>query len=320
MELNGTNNSNLTFKRGEVYFVDPTGCEVGSEQRNKRPAVVVSNNLGNTFSKTVEVVYITTATKAKLPTHISIDKNPRLHGIVLCESVYTVDKSRLLERVTELTQNQMCSIDKALCISLDITKKSANDNEKVADIAIEKTSIEVDGSESNSLIKKLNEHIKSVYNLGSELHKTESEIDKIMQSDVVLTGIEEDYLSDELKTEIKVKVVERVSSKKTQIEKDIERLLGISNDAVTIKTHEENEHNNVEPKPLSYTVDEVQQLTNSGWTQQKIADKFCTSISTINKFMKANGIKKPIKENKIPAGRIKMSKEEFKMSMLNSFS
>ena len=59
------------LKRGDIYFV-VGGAAVGSEQTANRPAVVVSNDIGNKFAPIVEVVYLTTRKKAGLPTHVFI--------------------------------------------------------------------------------------------------------------------------------------------------------------------------------------------------------------------------------------------------------
>ena len=41
-------------KRGQIYWVDfGTDNIIGSEQRNKRPAIVISNDLGNKYSPVV---------------------------------------------------------------------------------------------------------------------------------------------------------------------------------------------------------------------------------------------------------------------------
>lgn len=47
------------IKRGDIYFV-VGGAAIGSEQSANRPAVVVSNDIGNRFAPIVEVVYLTT--------------------------------------------------------------------------------------------------------------------------------------------------------------------------------------------------------------------------------------------------------------------
>ena len=60
------------MKRGEIYYIESTYRETGSEQRGGRPAVIVSNDKNNENSEVVEVVYMTTKPKNDLPTHVFI--------------------------------------------------------------------------------------------------------------------------------------------------------------------------------------------------------------------------------------------------------
>lgn len=106
------------MKRGDIYHVTG-GVAVGSEQTANRPAVVVSNDIGNRFAPVVEVVYLTTRKKTGLPTHVFIGSAPR-PSIALCEQIVTVSKSRLQRRIGRITAEEMNKIDKALGKSLGI--------------------------------------------------------------------------------------------------------------------------------------------------------------------------------------------------------
>lgn len=110
-------------KRGEIYYVIPDDDteSVGSEQCNHdRPAVIVSNDVGNKFSPIVEVVYLTTRPKKDLPTHVGIYTTVK-PSTALCEQICTVSKMRLRKYVNECTEQEMDDIDKALLISLGIS-------------------------------------------------------------------------------------------------------------------------------------------------------------------------------------------------------
>lgn len=108
-----------SFYRGELYYVEPYQT-TGSEQRAGRPAIIVSNDMNNNYSGTVEVVYLTTQPKADLPTHVTIRSTGRL-STALCEQITSVSKDRLGERIGELTGDEMQRIDIALAVSLAIT-------------------------------------------------------------------------------------------------------------------------------------------------------------------------------------------------------
>lgn len=104
--------------RGEIYYVHETEV-TGSEQTGGRPAVIVSNDIGNEHSPIVEVVYLTTQEKKPLPTHVSINSAAR-PSTALCEQISTVHKSRLGSYVGQALEPEMNSIDKALGISLGL--------------------------------------------------------------------------------------------------------------------------------------------------------------------------------------------------------
>lgn len=109
----------MEYYRGDIFYVrkHPLGT-CGSEQDAGRPAVIVSNNKGNKFSYQVEIVYLTTAEKKPMPTHVPVMCD--MPSIALCESVFTVDKTRLGEYIRCCSQQEMAGIDKALMISLGL--------------------------------------------------------------------------------------------------------------------------------------------------------------------------------------------------------
>ena len=101
------------MKRGEIYYIENENA-VGCEQRGIRPAVIVGNDIGNQYSPVLIVVYFTLRPKKHLPTHVYV----RGHGTALCEQIFTIDRTRLLQKKGECTISDMERINKALCISL----------------------------------------------------------------------------------------------------------------------------------------------------------------------------------------------------------
>ena len=101
------------MKRGEIYYIENEKA-VGCEQRGIRPAVIVGNDVGNKYSPVLLVVYFTRQHKKTLPTHVYV----RGHGTALCEQIFTIDKTRLLQKKGECTSSDMERINKALRISL----------------------------------------------------------------------------------------------------------------------------------------------------------------------------------------------------------
>ena len=121
----------MVIKRGEIYYADLSPV-VGSEQGGIRPVLVIQNDVGNKYSPTVIVAAITSqCSKTKLPTHIEIDsKNSGLskNSVVLLEQVRTLDKSRLKEKIGELSKKHMSNVDNAMSLSLGLIFNNSFDH------------------------------------------------------------------------------------------------------------------------------------------------------------------------------------------------
>lgn len=112
-----------TIRRGDIFWVKNKSKGVGCEQKFNRPAIIVSNDKNNTFSSTVEVVFLTTKRKTFLPTHTVID-SCYFRSVVLCEQVTTIDKMRLSTYVGTCSAKEMKAIDRAISISLGLDPAS----------------------------------------------------------------------------------------------------------------------------------------------------------------------------------------------------
>ncbi len=115
-----------TIKRGDIFYAELNPV-VGSEQGGTRPVLIISNDIGNSHSPTVIIAAITgrTQTKAKLPTHTEVKDVEGLDrdSIILLEQIRTIDKQRLKNHMGTIPNNIMARVDKALAISLAMTKK-----------------------------------------------------------------------------------------------------------------------------------------------------------------------------------------------------
>lgn len=107
------------MKRGDIYYIDREYTEVGSEQRAGRPAIIVSNDIGNENAEVVEVVWLTTQPKKDLPTHVAI-RSTKYKSTALCEQITTVAKKRIGEYCGTCTDNEMIAVENAMLISLGI--------------------------------------------------------------------------------------------------------------------------------------------------------------------------------------------------------
>ncbi len=114
----------MEISRGDIYYADLSPV-VGSEQGGFRPVLVIQNDVGNKFSPTVIIAAITSQlSKAKLPTHIELKKekyNLVKDSVVLLEQIRTLDKRRLVNKVSSLDEIMMQQVDIAVMVSLGIT-------------------------------------------------------------------------------------------------------------------------------------------------------------------------------------------------------
>lgn len=110
-----SNSDDIRVKRGEVYYADLDG-RVGSEQKGRRPVVIMQNNVGNAYSPTVVVVPATSQTKNALSTHVPIHGEPEMDNrtVFMAEQIQTIDKTRIRKFVCALKEETVKKIESAI--------------------------------------------------------------------------------------------------------------------------------------------------------------------------------------------------------------
>ncbi len=111
------------IRRGDVYYADLSPV-VGSEQGGMRPVVIIQNDKGHRYSKTVIVAPVSTRmSKPPIPTHV-IFSDDALHyvSMILCEQVRTIDKKRLGQWLCHLSGETLEKVDQAIKISLGLER------------------------------------------------------------------------------------------------------------------------------------------------------------------------------------------------------
>ena len=125
-------NTNYTPQRGDIWFADLGSHSNSSVQGGCRPVIILSNNIGNIYSDTVNVVPMTRhLKKPELPCHTEIkpdhisDKRQLLEpSMVLAEQVTTISKSALQNYAGHIEDIEvMQRIDDAVAAQLGIIVK-----------------------------------------------------------------------------------------------------------------------------------------------------------------------------------------------------
>ena len=109
------------IRRGDVYYADLSPV-VGSEQGGVRPVVVVQNDKGNRYSKTIIVAPISKKmSKPPIPTHVIFsDDSLSYVSMILCEQLRTIDKKRLGQWICTLDEKTLEKLNRAIRVSLSI--------------------------------------------------------------------------------------------------------------------------------------------------------------------------------------------------------
>lgn len=111
----------MEIKRGDIVLAGLEPVK-GSEQGGVRPVLVIQNDEGNKFSPTTIIAPITSKEFSKeFPTNVTISKQEsRLNNdsTVLLNQIRTIDKSRVIKKISSLDNFTMNKVDRAIKVSL----------------------------------------------------------------------------------------------------------------------------------------------------------------------------------------------------------
>ena len=111
-----------SIKRGQVFLVnfDPT---VGAEARKTRPALVVSNDINNSYSPIISISPITSNVTRIYSFEVEIPPGTaglRARSKVMLNQTRAVDKIRLVQTMGHLPEEMMTQVDQALMLHYDL--------------------------------------------------------------------------------------------------------------------------------------------------------------------------------------------------------
>lgn len=108
-------------KRGEIWLINFNPAR-GSEQKGKRPALIIQNDIGNLYASTTIVAAITTTIK-KYPVTVLAGKRDgglKEDSMINLAQILTIDKNRLIKRLGQISEDRMKEVDEAAAVSLGL--------------------------------------------------------------------------------------------------------------------------------------------------------------------------------------------------------
>lgn len=112
----------MVVRMGDIFYALLPNGE-GSEQYGLRPVLIIQNNIGNKYSPTTIIIPITSKiAKSNLPTHVILEYTKGLSrkSLALVEQIRTIDKSRLLEKITTIDSRDLSRVKEAVKKNLNI--------------------------------------------------------------------------------------------------------------------------------------------------------------------------------------------------------
>lgn len=113
----------MKIQRGDIFLVnlEPTR---GSEQGKIRPVAIIQNDISNKYSPTTIVAPITSKIFSKeFPTNVEVSKKDSKldkDSTILLNQIRTIDKSRIIKKISALNKDIMRKVDLAIKISLSL--------------------------------------------------------------------------------------------------------------------------------------------------------------------------------------------------------
>lgn len=113
----------IKIKRGEIILVNLESIK-GSEQGGIRPVLIIQNDVSNENSPTTIIAPITSKIYSKnFPTNVFITKQDSKldkDSTILLNQIRTIDKQRIIKRISTLSNFIMNKVDFAIKISLGL--------------------------------------------------------------------------------------------------------------------------------------------------------------------------------------------------------
>lgn len=107
-----TFHSKLSYVRGDVYRVDLNPTK-GSEINKIRPCIIVGATPINLARSTIIIVPLSSSPTPRPPLVVPIPSQGKT-SVAVCDQIRAIDKTRIIEKIGELTMAELDSLDNSL--------------------------------------------------------------------------------------------------------------------------------------------------------------------------------------------------------------
>ena len=126
--MTSKDNCAVAFRRGDIVFVKDDAVKERSKNHilhGDRPAVIIQNQIGNTYSPNLIVAFLTSQIKRlEMKTHVPITWYEGLRpSMIQTEQLATIDKSAVLGYITHLREEDIVRLNRALKVSLGLDEQ-----------------------------------------------------------------------------------------------------------------------------------------------------------------------------------------------------
>lgn len=104
-----------TINQGDIWWINPTP-KIGSEQRGKRPALIIQNDIANTYLKTTIVAIISGSGAVNMPEIVPLGPEEGLSEGSSADfsQLFTIDKQRLVKKAGNISSEKWRLVEQAL--------------------------------------------------------------------------------------------------------------------------------------------------------------------------------------------------------------
>ena len=114
------------MRRGEVYWADLVPRS-GSEQRGRRPVIVISHDAFNQTQGWRSIIVVPLSTSAaqagRGPSAVPLPQGAAgldRDSVALCHQVTTLDRSKLTQRIGELNSTELKQVEDGIKAAMDL--------------------------------------------------------------------------------------------------------------------------------------------------------------------------------------------------------